>query len=328
MDNTLIKRKTLFNYYTNKFHNSDKDDYRQLFKKIKVIGKGGQGKVYQYSCKNCTTDTLAVKKFYLDEKTANYIEDQFNRKALTLGNYIESASSQLVNILLLQKKCPNFVFNYTTQYIERDGICSDSYPYNGFHYNEYIDDAETFSEWVLEEHSDDKWYNAYFQILIAIYALQIHFNMKHFDLHADNILVKKIKSGGYWKYIINDKEYNIPNLGYIFYIVDFGHAFIPGKFKSWFATGYRYVKNSFDIEKLYKSTLKTSTASKPFKKELRMIIKQLKNKISFVDVFEKIFLKKYNYKKKTGPIEIYQVDKKLKKINYNLPKELSSILKN
>jgi serine/threonine protein kinase len=73
--------------------------------------------------------------------------------------------------------------------------------------------------------------NAIFQIAAGLYAIQKYFDMTHNDLHTGNVLVHKIKKGGYWMYKINGKCFAIPNLGQIFVLWDFGMAHIPGKIR-------------------------------------------------------------------------------------------------
>ena len=59
--------------------------------------------------------------------------------------------------------------------------------------------------------------------------MQKYFNIIHGDLHSLNILIYKVKEGGYWKYVINKKTYIIPNLGWVVLITDFGFAYIANK---------------------------------------------------------------------------------------------------
>ncbi len=56
-----------------------------------------------------------------------------------------------------------------------------------------------------------------------------YFNMYHNDLHYGNVLFRKIKPGGYIKYIIEGQPIIVPNIGYIMILWDFGRSFIPGK---------------------------------------------------------------------------------------------------
>ena len=71
-------------------------------------------------------------------------------------------------------------------------------------------------------HKSHVWKSIIFQILAALYTMQINnicineFNLK------DNIYIKDVKAyentNNHWKYIINDIEYYIPNYGYVVYI--------------------------------------------------------------------------------------------------------------
>jgi hypothetical protein len=298
-------------------------DRIKIYKKIKdtdvniekkdILGQGWQGTVYKYIEKRINIG-LAVKKIYLNKKQSKYINDPFNSSALKYGNYIELLSHKLINEVLLQKISQNFIFNYNNDYNERHGVCSDIYPHKAIFYNELIKDAIIYEDWVEKEHSLNLWFNAYFQIISSLFILQKYFNMTHFDLHAGNILVQKVKKGGYWQYIINNKKYNVPNLGYIFYINDFGQAFIPNLKKT-----TKKIDNSYDIKMLFKSTFEYSTSSSEFKKKIKSIIKNLKQK-SFDEIIDDIWGDMYDVDYKTRPIEIFKADK------LNLPYKLKKIL--
>lgn len=69
----------------------------------------------------------------------------------------------------------------------------------------------------------------YFQIYVALYCMRKYFNLYHNDLHYGNVLYRKIKPGGYIKYIIDGQSIIVPNIGYIMILWDFGRSFIPGK---------------------------------------------------------------------------------------------------
>ena len=63
------------------------------------------------------------------------------------------------------------------------------------------------------------WINVMFQIMVALYVMQINnFYFENFDIEK-NIYIKKLPQKGpvteYWKYVINGIEYYIPNLGYL-----------------------------------------------------------------------------------------------------------------
>ena len=81
----------------------------------------------------------------------------------------------------------------------------------------------------MQHRSTDLWINAYLQIFSALYALQKYFDISHHDLHWGNVLVHEIPAGGFWRYTIDGKVYDVPNLGFLFTLWDFGYARIPGK---------------------------------------------------------------------------------------------------
>ena len=65
-------------------------------------------------------------------------------------------------------------------------------------------------------------FNALFQSMAGIHALQKYFQIKNNDIKAPNILYKEVPEGGCWEYVIRGRHYYIPNNGYICFINDFG----------------------------------------------------------------------------------------------------------
>lgn len=232
MEFTVNDRVKDYNVFTKVLKNEKK---KGEFKKVAKLGQGEQGSVYKMEIKiGQKKRHLAMKKFIIDKKTAKYIDNIFKKEALKKESYIEYAAMQLVNELIFQKICPNYVMNYGWDHKERSGVCVEEYPYNMYLYNEYIDNAELFSDWMDKRHKSEEWFNVYFQILVSIYAIREKFNLVHSDLHSFNIFVKKVKKGGYWKYVLNGKDYYVPNLGFVILMNDFGHGWIPSTFESWY----------------------------------------------------------------------------------------------
>jgi len=71
-------------------------------------------------------------------------------------------------------------------------------------------------------HKPDVWESILFQLMSALYVLQIHgIAFNDFDLE-NNVYIKDLTTHGnitkYWKYIINGFEYYIPNHGYLLMI--------------------------------------------------------------------------------------------------------------
>lgn len=307
-NNSLKNRIKVYKEYKELLKNFTHSDQKH-FVKDSVIGEGYQGKVYKYiRCKTDTCQTIAIKKIYLDNKQSKFVDNYLDKKALKYGVFIELAAARLTNQLLIQNISPNFAFNYVSSFSERTGICNDIYPYSSYYYNEFIKDSYTYDNWAGETHLVEEWYNVYFQIIVNIYILQKYFNMIHLDLHAGNILVKKIPKGGYWEYIIDNKSYKLPNFGYQLFIIDFGQAWIPDLFK----TGYvRNPHKAYDLQKLFRSTLNFSSSSKEFKDEIRNIIKRIKNEERFEIIISDIWSKMYS-KNNSYLIEKYNTNTNLK----------------
>ena len=71
-------------------------------------------------------------------------------------------------------------------------------------------------------HTDVEWFNILFQLMTALYVMQIYgVVITDFSLE-NNTFIKDLSARGaitkYWKYIVDDVEYYIPNLGYLLLI--------------------------------------------------------------------------------------------------------------
>lgn len=210
----------------------DTGGLRSHFKIGRVLGRGLQGTVYKATHKKgsrCGIGAIVIKRTNVTEaesRRRNYT----SRSALRNPVFIEFAAAEMCQKLILNKVCPNVTLNYHYE-IRKDcnkysSVSRD--PYCSLQYNEFINYG-TFQDFAEKRHREEIWYNAVFQILAGLYALKHRFNMIHNDFHGRNLLVQKITPGGYWVYIIDGKRYYVPNLGYIFFVSDFGFAWIPGK---------------------------------------------------------------------------------------------------
>jgi hypothetical protein len=68
-------------------------------------------------------------------------------------------------------------------------------------------------------HSNDEWMNILFQIMVALYTLQMHhISIDNFSVEK-NVLIKDLPTKGsvinHWKYKINNVDFYLPNLGYL-----------------------------------------------------------------------------------------------------------------
>lgn len=72
---------------------------------------------------------------------------------------------------------------------------------------------------------DEILFNVYFQIMYAISVLHKYTGIIHNDIKLENILYYKIIPGGFWKYIIGNSTYYLPNLGFVFILNDYGVSY-------------------------------------------------------------------------------------------------------
>lgn len=309
----------------------DATNKKYTLHKVKLLGEGVQGKVFQLCTKSKVC--VALKKMYLDKDTSKYVKKKYTTSSLYHEQLIELASNQLTNELVLQHISPHFPLNYTHDFIKRTGICNESYPYKSNYYNEFISNSTTLNEWLDTTHSDTLWYNVFFQITVAIYAVQKYFNMYHLDLHTYNILIKKIKKGGYWTYTINNKIYKLPNLGFQIYIADFGVAWIPNKMIPWIISDNIIKKEKiyigYDIYYIFDAILIGEPDIPPkFKQDIQHLIKKLKQHTPFDKAIEHTWFDMYNTintKKFKNVLDNYNLDIHLK--SSNLPTQLKKLVK-
>lgn len=230
MDFTSIKRKKTYELITKYIKKEQKKDIsvRKLFKLGKKLGEGVQGIVYKAKPKLNNLKDIVLKRSNISQLEYDFKDKMYSKSALKLPPYIELACLNLVNQLILQRICPNYTLHY---YSEILNTCTKEPKISHkkhctLQYNEFVNYG-TFEDWASKNHKEDLWYNAIFQILAALYAMHKHYNLFHNDFHGRNLLVHKIKPGGYWVYIIDGIKYYVPNLGYIFLISDFGFGWIP-----------------------------------------------------------------------------------------------------
>lgn len=67
-------------------------------------------------------------------------------------------------------------------------------------------------------------FSLYLQIFLALYTIKEKYQIEHLDLHNENVLYFKVKPGGVWNYVINGKNYKVPNYGYLVILWDFAFS--------------------------------------------------------------------------------------------------------
>lgn len=156
----------------------------------------GLAKLFKFSCKvQLMTDDSYVEELILRELTKN------------VGN------------------CPHFPIMYQSLYctnkcnFER---CPENVR-NRRDYNLLLTELADYDlqTWFKEARTDDEYESVIAQLVIAIYFFH-KFGFQHNDLHLGNVLIHKIKPGGYWHYLINNEHIYVKNVGFMIVLWDFG----------------------------------------------------------------------------------------------------------
>lgn len=323
-----------------------------FFKNKKLLASGREGVIYvsclvqdrsslvqvRSSLVQVGTDTKSDKKYINDDQQINECEDNnvvikvvdlqalieqkgvhpkiLNKNPLFIYNLfysltrnvnmpslIENIIFILTNQVVFQNICPHFILNYYWEYSNNKLV----------YYNEYANYSTLF-HWGKTNHSYQEWMNILCQIIISIITMQRYFNIIHGDLHSLNILIYKVKKGGYWKYIIDNNEYIIPNLGFVILLSDFGFATIPGKVyvKWYFDNTLKHLTKKeiifFDFKYLSDDLIKQNQPIKNLLKESFQQMQMTNKKYTLIDLLNNYYTKLNPDKSNDTFIEIYNLN--------------------
>jgi hypothetical protein len=249
------------------------------------LDSGGYGKIYKINDK-------FVLKTFRDKLSnqRNYKSDYFNKEHLDSLDFSENPWREIyihikANELLKKKYTQNIIlmgcYNKTENNIY---IIVESYNMNLYKF------LEENNNNIKKQTFMNIYYNIIFQALHGFLILQEELHFYQGDPGMSNILIKKIKKGGFWKYIVNDVEYLIPNLGFIVVICDFGNALIKDFKIAKYEKEY-YPQNIWqEAWYIIQDIIKTNKAP-----QLKTIEKYILDNILY-DFYQNIFSYK-NYKK-------------------------------
>ena len=93
---------------------------------------------------------------------------------------------------------------------------------------EYIDKSAKFYNYIKSEKIDeDVLYSVVKQVLMAITIAQKAKQFTHYDLHSNNIMIKKCSKDLVFLYKLDDEnQFCVPSLGYYSVIIDYGFSYI------------------------------------------------------------------------------------------------------
>ena len=173
--------------------------------------------------------------------TLSLKEDPKNLLVFKLSQYINHMAIHESLIMKglndLSKYCPHFCRSYGTivcqidPKIKKEGNpfeIVDKYPVDKeVLLFEYIPGYKFLNHIKSEETSDYVIYSIIKQIMLSIIIAQRDKKFSHYDLHSNNIILRKCPTDMILVYIIDeDNQFCIPTYGYIAVIIDYGFSYI------------------------------------------------------------------------------------------------------
>lgn len=204
---------------------------KELWKKLEMgqlLGTGQWGAVYSAHIPN--SNDIAIKFTKMDKDSMRRPYDE------TLDAWEEVFFLRDISKLVESGICPNLPI------LVNDFSCVQC---NGMVPNTKKDDPclVTIMEKAdgnLEDvrlaqylHTDLEWYSVLFQIMAGLHTIHNHIWLEHRDVKLDNVLYHRVTPGGYWRYRILGRDYDVPNVGWLMVLTDFN------------------VSSSYDITKRY-----------------------------------------------------------------------------
>lgn len=93
---------------------------------------------------------------------------------------------------------------------------------------EYVNNASKLSSCIRsKKFDDDDIFSLIKQVLLAISIAQTKKKFAHYDLHSDNIMIKKCNKDVVFLYVLDkDNQFCLPSRGYFPIIIDYGFSYI------------------------------------------------------------------------------------------------------
>lgn len=190
---------------------------KSYFRKLRRIGENSvYGNVF-------VTDFPDQNNLFLFKIKSNYNDsDYINIHEYFIGNILNES----------RKDIPNFVYTYgsfdCTAAIEPNNVfsyCKKSENTVRYIILENITNSTSLYNYIMDGCSTFEFMNVFLQIIYALNYANQRWDYTHYDLHADNILIKKYDFYFYIRYDTeNGVEYLYTNT--IAYIIDFGYSHI------------------------------------------------------------------------------------------------------
>jgi hypothetical protein len=241
-------------------------NFRKYLSNIEIIGKGTFGVVYKAkfleTFEKEQYDSFVIKEALIEDDEEIYSKKYKNK----IKNYFapENIFLEAIKTEILEKKlCPNFTFFYNVTKCDSCVIqrLFDKTIQNGRCFITFME-AASFDFYNSILTNLDAQLSMIHQVLIGFHYLHSVLSIRHRDFKDENILIKTIKPGGYFKYTIGKDVFFVKNDGFLVFISDFGasHCYNPDKIN----LKEKKIKRSSRIAEVVYDGLKPKF--KPFKK--------------------------------------------------------------
>jgi len=206
----------LYSPYDDRFALGVNDQIRRFVKRLKPLGKEGvQGQAL----------TLSVEGY----------NDAFVVKTPVSPDNDDSVHEAFVGLFCLnelRKTIPNFMFVYGIFYCtppiihngEVQAFCSVEGPKVGYLVIENIKDAMSMKDF-CKTCTPNEFRDAYYQVMFAEHIAHRHCDYTHYDLHYDNVLVRRLNNPVTIGYKVGDKML-YATYSVLVNIIDFGYSHV------------------------------------------------------------------------------------------------------
>lgn len=177
-----------------------------------------------YTCKNNKIDFFSLKKKCLTQKqllTKEYKMFELRHKLLG-GKDKEIVRPLLEGGKRYISNLPDEIDPELQRYSGNLAIfITEAYHSNFYQWASRLYEVEGVSRKMVSQgwHLEPVWLSVYFQIIHALYVLQVNGIYIRDMTLEDNIYIKDLqvygKANGYWEYVVDDISYYVPNYGYL-----------------------------------------------------------------------------------------------------------------
>jgi serine/threonine protein kinase len=200
----------------------NKTKFRESLVNVKKIGRGSFGEVYSTKI---GTDTVVVKESYLYPDESRILKQSVKpQKIGQISKNLyprEYALLKLLQNALTLQQSPNFLRVYNL------AVCDGCHLQKGEPGSCYLtfmepadgDLGKPFRDGIF---SSSQQYSILYQLLLSVQVIHGEYGIFHADIKAQNILYKRTRPGGYFKYAVGNDVFYVENAGILVYLADFG----------------------------------------------------------------------------------------------------------